>query len=85
MAILTLTRRDISSLSKHFEAINAKVPLHPISTAEEYDAAIQALNALLDTGAADERHPLASLAAVLGELIGDYDDLHHQLPEVTPA
>ncbi|HSN00940.1 MAG TPA: hypothetical protein VLS52_08040 [Rudaea sp.] len=76
---------QLKKLVTHFAAIEREVPLHPIRTAAEYDAAVAALNRLLDAGAADERHPLANLAATLGELIGDYDDTHHPLPEVFGA
>jgi hypothetical protein len=43
----------------------------------EYDLLAKFLNALLDAGAADETHPLADLAASVGELMGDCDDKHH--------
>ena len=43
------------------------------------------MNALLDAGAADEAHPLADLAATLGELIGDYDDEHYPAKDVAPS
>lgn len=76
---------QLKKLVTHFAAIEREVPLHPIRTGAEYDTAVAALNRLLDAGAADERHPLANLAATLGELIGDYDDAHHPLPEVSGA
>lgn len=76
---------QLKKLAKHFAAIEREVPLHPIRTQTEYDAAVAALNRLLDAGAADERHPLANLAATLGELIGNFDDAHHPLPEVSGA
>lgn len=41
------------------------------------------MNALLDAGAADESHPLAGLAATLGELIGDYDARQFPVPDVS--
>ncbi len=70
----------IQKIAKHFQAINAAIPLHPIRTKADYSRAVDALNELLDAGAADESHALADLAATLGELIGDYDDKHHPLP-----
>jgi HTH-type transcriptional regulator/antitoxin HigA len=39
----------------------------------------------LDAGAADEDHPLADLAATLGELIGDYDEVHYPGKDVAPS
>jgi HTH-type transcriptional regulator / antitoxin HigA len=44
--------------------------------------AVGAMNALLDAGAADESHPLAGLAATLGELIGEYDAGQFPVPDL---
>ena len=72
-------------LTRHFRAISKHVPLHPIRSEADYDAAVAALNGLLDAGAADEKHPLADLAATLGELIGDYDAVHYPGFDVAPS
>jgi HTH-type transcriptional regulator/antitoxin HigA len=69
----------LDEITKQFQALSAAIPLHPIRSNDEYDHAVDALNALLDAGVRDELHPLANLAATLGELIGDYDDKHHRL------
>jgi len=74
---------QLRKLATHFAAIEREVPLHPIRTEAEYDAAVAALNRLLDAGASNEKHPLANLVATLGELIGDYDDEHLPPPDVS--
>lgn len=56
------------------------MPLYPIRSKRKYDKAVQALHMLLDAGAADEGHPLANIAATLGERIGDHDDQHGDDP-----
>ncbi|EIJ36684.1 helix-turn-helix domain-containing protein [Thiothrix nivea] len=40
----------------------------------EYDALVEALDAVLDAGGADETHPLALLADRMGELVARYED-----------
>ena len=80
-----IDRQAAEDLAQHFVAISKHVPLRPIRTAVDYDAAVASLNALLDAGAADEKHPLADLAATLGELIGDYDDAHYPAKNVRPS
>lgn len=74
---------NIREITAHYRALDAKVPLRPIRNRKDYARAVSAMNALLDAGAADESHPLAGLAATLGELIGDYDARHFPLPEVS--
>ena len=73
-----------TQLARHVAAIEAHVPLRPVRTSADYAAAVAALNALLDAGAAQENHPLANLAATLGELVADYDAEHYP-SEPVPA
>lgn len=69
--------RTAADLARHFSALQKHVPLRPVRNLADYEAAVASLNALLDAGAGDESHPLADLAATIGELIGDYDDTHY--------
>ena len=80
-----IDRRTVAGLQRHFAALSRHVPLRPIRNQRDYKAAVAALNALLDAGAADQRHPLADLVATLGELVGDYDDTHYPAKEVPPG
>lgn len=72
-----INSRTAAGLVKHFNAIQKYVPLRPIRTEADYDTAVASLNSLLDAGAGNETHPLADLAATVGELVGDYDDAHY--------
>lgn len=47
--------------------------LRPVSTEDEYQDAVAALDAVLDVGGADESHPLAGLAGQLGERVADWE------------
>jgi len=76
---------SIREITEHYLALNANVPLRPIRNRNDYARAVDAMNALLDAGAADESHPLADLAATLGELIGDYDDRQFPVPDPSGA
>lgn len=63
----------VRELAAHFDALTREIPLRPVRSDADHAAAVAALERLLDAGAADESHPLADLAATLGELIGDYE------------
>jgi HTH-type transcriptional regulator/antitoxin HigA len=73
---------NIREIAAHYRALDAKVPLRPIRNRKDYGRAVDAMNALLDAGAADEAHPLAGLAATLGELIGEYEARHLPTPDL---
>ncbi|MEH3148144.1 MAG: transcriptional regulator [Methylobacterium frigidaeris] len=57
----------------------------PIHDDHGYEAAVRAMNALIDAGAGDEDHPLAPLLDILGGFIAGHDATRHRLPEVPPA
>ena len=65
-------------LKKHWQEI---APYLTITNEEEYDAAVERLNGLLDEVGDDESNPLYSLLDTLGILIEAYDRQHYQLPE----
>ena len=79
-----IDRDVVAELTLHVEAMSKHVPLRPIRTEHDYDAAVVSMNRLLDAGAADEAHPLADLVATLGELIGDYDAVNYPATDVAP-
>lgn len=47
--------------------------LTPARNVQDYKALVEALDAILDAGGADERNPLAQLAAMVGDLVADYE------------
>ncbi len=67
-----------SSLRRH-------IPLHPISSEEEYDQATEALNDLVDLIRSDEEHPLSDLLHVLGSFIREYEEAHIEKPASSGA
>ena len=47
--------------------------LQPARTEAEYEALVEALDAVLDAGGADESHPMARLADYLGDLVAQWE------------
>ena len=73
----------IEQLTAHYQALTSIVPLHPLKTDAHYDKAVGLLNALVDSGAARDGHPLSDLVDTLGVLIGEYDDEHYPQADVS--
>ena len=65
-------------LQAHWHAVS---PLFAIRNEEDYDIAIERLNALLDEVGADEQHPLYDLLDTLGTVVHAYEEIHYSLPE----
>lgn len=61
--------------------------LKPAKNDKQYRALEKSLDAILDAGGADEKNPLAGLAAMVGELVSAYEQDHHPFPPdaTTPA
>ena len=79
------SRADMDDFAGHFQAITKRIPLSRIRTDDAYEVAVSVMNGLVDAGAGDEGHPLATLLDLLGDVIADYDEAHHRLPDVPPA
>ncbi len=80
-----IDRAVIAKLTSHYEALNAFVPLHSITSQDDHAKAVAALSQLLDAGAADEDHPLAGLVNTVGALISAYEVVHNPPQKVAPA
>ena len=63
------------------EQWKAIAPFFTISNDQEYDAAVERLNILLDEIGDDESHPLYSLLDTLGVVVEAYDNEHYPLSE----
>jgi HTH-type transcriptional regulator/antitoxin HigA len=59
--------------------------LQPARNEKEYAQLVEALDAAIDEGGGDEKHPLARLAEYLGELISEYEAKDKMPPAATGA
>jgi HTH-type transcriptional regulator/antitoxin HigA len=59
--------------------------LTPASNEVEYQTLVESLDAILDAGGADELHPLAGLAVMVGELVSAWERAHIRMPEAMSA
>lgn len=59
--------------------------LTPATNETAFQSLVESLDAILDAGGADESHPLAGLAAMVGELVATWEHEHMQMPEAMTA
>ncbi|MBS8269023.1 transcriptional regulator [Halomonas sp. EF61] len=71
----------LDEAARHWAYI-APLLSEPVDEAD-YDAKVEALDELLDVVGDDEDHPLAVLAARLGDVIDAYDTAHRPMPDIS--
>jgi HTH-type transcriptional regulator / antitoxin HigA len=59
--------------------------LQPARNEKEYAELVEALDAAMDAGGANENHPLARLVDYLGELVAEYEAKDEMPPAATAA
>ena len=72
--------RLLADLEAHWTPI---APLFSLRSEEEYDAAVERLNALVDKIGTNQQHPLYSLLDTLGTLVHSYEAEHYAIPTAT--
>lgn len=78
-------RVNEAAVRNAWAALEQAVGVTAVSTAREHARMVRLLNALLDTTGGDERHALAGLVNVVGELIAAYEARDLPVPAGSPA
>ena len=86
MAIATASkdRIDIQALQQTWAAFDRIAHLRPIRSVQEYDRTVALMNYLLEVVGDKERHALAGLLDLVGELVEDYDSGHFAIEPSEP-
>ena len=58
--------------------------VRPIRNDEDYDRVVALMNQLVDVVGDNEKHPLAGLLDLVGNLVADYDDEHFSIQPSEP-
>ncbi len=72
---MNVIAKDIQS---HWRIVQ---PIFSVRDEDEYDKAVETLNALIDEVGTDEQHPLYELLDTLGTVIHAYEEKHYPVPE----
>jgi HTH-type transcriptional regulator/antitoxin HigA len=75
MENMNVIAQDIQS---HWRIVQ---PIFSVRDENEYDKAVETLNALIDEVGTDEEHPLYELLDTLGTVIHAYEEKHYPVPE----
>jgi HTH-type transcriptional regulator/antitoxin HigA len=74
-----VTAIQISGAAEAWQNLQQHIPFSAIHSEQQYEQALDALDALLDASGNDETHPLADMIETLGELIHVYEEEHYPM------
>jgi HTH-type transcriptional regulator / antitoxin HigA len=75
-----------ANIAPAWTAFQSTLPIKiaTIQNEAEYDRVVAFMNGLLDVVGDDEQHELADLLDLVGQLVEDYDAVHHAIPDAAP-
>jgi len=76
--------RRIKVTTPAAKAVHEQILTPPANDAD-FQVLVESLDAILNAGGADESHSLAGLAAMVGELVENYETKRHPMPEAMTA
>ena len=75
---------DPASAGRAWQAFRAKLGVGAIQTPKQYEHMVALMNRLLDLVGENERHPLAGLLDLVGDLVSAYESREHVVPHAEP-
>ena len=78
-----MTAIQISGAAEAWRNLQQYIPFSAIHSGQQYEQALETLDALLDATDNDETHPLADMVETLGELIHVYEEEHYPMTDAS--
>ncbi len=75
---------DPASAERAWQAFRNSIGIAAIQTPRQYEQTVAFMNQLVDLVGENERHPLAGLLDLVGELVAAYESRMHPVPDAPP-
>jgi len=75
---------NTESAERAWQAFQEKLGVGAIQTQKQYEQTVTLMNRLLDVVGENERHPLAGLLDLVGDLVSAYESRVHAVPDAEP-
>jgi HTH-type transcriptional regulator/antitoxin HigA len=75
---------DTNAIAPIWDDLRHRLGLSPIHSKAQYNRMMQLMNSLIDEVGGNERHPLADLLEIVGDIIAVYEDRHYPIPDAEP-
>ena len=76
---MSLKKFDPTSAERAWKAFRSSIDIAAIHTPRQYEQTVALMNQLLDLVGENERHPLAGLLDLVGELVAAYESRMHPM------
>ena len=81
---MSLAQIDTNSIALIWDDLQQRLGLSPIHSKAQYNRMVQLMNSLVDEVGGNEKHPLADLLEIVGDIIVVYEDRHYPIADAEP-
>jgi len=81
---MNLAEIDTNTIAPIWDDLQQRLGLAPIHNKAQYNRMVQLLNSLVDEVGGNEKHPLADLLEIVGDIIAVYEDRHYPIADAEP-
>lgn len=81
---MTIAQIDTNSIAPLWNDLRHRLGLSPIHSKAQYGRMVQLMNGLVDEIGSNEKHPLADLLEIVGDIIAVYEGRHYPIADAEP-
>ncbi|HEU0282465.1 MAG TPA: helix-turn-helix domain-containing protein [Gallionella sp.] len=81
---MNLAEIDTNTIAPIWGDLQQRLGLAPIHNKAQYNRMMQLLNSLVDEVGGNEKHPLADLLEIVGDIIAVYEERHYLIADAEP-
>ncbi len=81
---MNLAHIDTDSITPIWDDLRQRLGFSPIHGKAQYNRMVHLMNSLVDDVGGNEKHPLADLLEIVGDIIAAYEDRHHPMADAEP-
>ncbi|MDD5301452.1 MAG: helix-turn-helix domain-containing protein [Gallionella sp.] len=81
---MNLAEIDTNAIAPIWDDLQQRLGLAPIHNKAQYNRMVQLMNSLVDEVGGNEKHPLADLLEIVGDIIAVYEDHHYPITDAEP-
>jgi len=81
---MNLAKIDTLAIAPIWDDLRERLGLAPIHSKAQYNRMVKLMNSLVDEVGGNEKHPLADLLEIVGDVIAVYEDRHHPMSDAEP-